>query len=103
MARKFKKGQVGLFSVFKDELKEGFRALAGTVNFMAHEAFHKGERVFLRLLFSYFSLLSGIIFVSIAVVLLVSEYFDMGRGWGFLVIGLFFVVFGLLLRLRLLG
>ncbi len=86
------------FATLANELRDGFKMLANTVSMKAQETFYRAEKRLMRLLVSYFAFLAGVILVSIAVILLISEYFNLSQGWSFLLVGIIFLIASTIIR-----
>ncbi len=86
------------FASLSNELKDGFRMLVNIVNVKAQETFYRAERRLVKMIASYFAFLAGIILVSISVILLISEYFNISRGWSLLIVGILFLLASIIIR-----
>lgn len=56
------------------------------------------EEKAIRIFYSAILLLAGLIFLSISFVFLINEYFELSKGWSFLMMGLILIIVALLIK-----
>ena len=92
---------------WKTELVEGLKskALSGIVEYAkglikkAQDAVYYTQRKVIQLFYASALFIAGIIFLSIAIVLLISDYLKLSKGWSFLILGLVLIILAMFVKI----
>lgn len=93
-----KEGNSDIMGIVKSSIFSGISNLVKDFKDKVQEFILRIEEKAIELFYASALFITGFIFISIALVLLLAEYFNLSRGWGFLIIGFILTIFALIIR-----
>ena len=93
---------------WKAELMEGLKSgvVSGVIQYIKNftnrvqDIVYRTQKKVIQIFYASALFIAGVIFLSIAVVLLISEYLQLSKGWSFLILGLVLIILAMFVKMN---